>query len=74
MPATGWERDPSNRPKWSGKNKPLKEDSIDSPCEDLANHLEDFLHSPTELKTNNPEVFKLLEDLLGPNFHLKDQK
>ena len=72
--ASGWERDPSNRQKWSGKNQPLKEDSIDSPSEDLANHIEDFLHSPAMLKIARPNIFKLLENLMGPEFQLKDQK
>ena len=74
LTATGWEWDLSNRPKWTSKNKPLKPDSIDSPSEDLANHIEDFLHSREKLKNDRPEVFKLLEDLLGTDFRLKDQK
>lgn len=74
LSATGWEWDLSKHPKWTSKNKPLKPDSVDSPSEDLANHIEDFLHSREELKKNRPEVFKLLEDLLGTNFRLKDQK
>ncbi len=72
--ATGWEWDLSKRPRWTSKNKPLKADSVDSPSEDLANHIEDFLHEREKLKKSRPEVFKLLEDLLGTNFRLKDQK
>lgn len=74
LSVTGWEWDSSNHPKWASRNKPLKPDSVDSPSEDLANYIEDFLHSSAELKTNRPEIFKLLEDLLGTNFRLKDQK
>lgn len=74
LSATGWEWDVLKQPKWSSKNKPLKPDSVDSPSEDLANHIEDFLHSSEELKKNRPEAFKLLEDFLGTNFRLKDQK
>lgn len=74
LSATGWEWDTLKRPKWSSENKPLKQDSVDSPSEDLANHIEDFLHSREELKKNRPEAFKLLEDFLGTNFRLKDSK
>lgn len=73
LTATGWGWDLSKRPRWTSKNKPLKEDSVDSPSEDLANHIEDFLHEREKLKRNRPEVFKLLEDLLGTDFRLKDQ-
>lgn len=71
---SGWERTVTNKPKWSGKSKPLKEDSPDSPSEDLANHIEDYLHSAQKLKNERPEVFKALKDLLGPDFKLKEIK
>ena len=65
---TGWDYDKNHRPVWSGK-KPLKPDSIDSPSEDLANHIEEFLHQPDSL---HPEIRKSLEDLLGKDFKLKE--
>lgn len=74
LTATGWEWNSHSRPKWTSKYKPLKPDSIDSPSEDLANHIEDFLHDREKLKNDRPEVFKILEDLLGTDFRLKDQK
>lgn len=70
---SGWERSATNKPKWTGK-KPLKEDSPESPSEDLANHVEDFLHYPSALKKQRPEIFNKLQELLGTDFHLKEQK
>ena len=53
------------------KKNPLKADSVESPSEDLANHIEEFLHHPVSLK---PDIRKSLEDLLGKDFKLKEKK
>ena len=69
----GWDYDRMHKPKWSGKRLPLKTDSPNSPSEDLANHIEDYLHQPAKLKRDRPDIFIRLEDLLGKDFKLKEK-
>ena len=49
----------------------LKSDSIESVTEDVTNHLEDYLHSPEELKKRFPQRYKLIEELVGNGFKLE---
>lgn len=67
----GWDYDKNHRPYWTNKRKPLKPDSINSPSEDLANHIEEFLHLPKNLE---PNIRKSFEDLLGKDFKLKEKQ
>lgn len=71
---SGWEISSTFQPRWTGKIRPLKDDSKMSPSEDLSNHFEDFLYSPNTLKRDRPQIYSLLADILGPDFKLKDQK
>jgi hypothetical protein len=72
---SGWEKIKNgNGMTWSGKKLPLKNDSIDNPSEDLANHIEDFLHSPDQLEKDRPLIYKMFSELLGPNFQIRKQK
>ena len=43
LSTSGWIK-ANKRMIWSGKSVPLKQDSISNPSEDLANHIEDYLH------------------------------
>lgn len=73
LTTSGWDFNQS-KPKWTGNVKPLKDDSPNSPSEDLANNIEDYLYSPQEIKQSRPKVHALLRELLGNEFKLKDQK
>jgi hypothetical protein len=71
---TGWAKNNDKKLYWSGLISPLKQDSPHSPSEDLANHIEDFLHARASLQKARPEAFKALEELLGSEFKLKENK
>jgi hypothetical protein len=50
----------------------LKSDSSESLTEDIANHLEDYLHDRENLSKNFPKRYKLLKELLPSDFKIGD--
>jgi len=50
----------------------LKPDSAQSITEDVANHLEDFLHDQESLRKKFPERYKLIQDIVPADFKLEN--
>ena len=50
----------------------LKPDSAQSITEDIANHLEDFLHDQVNLRKKFPERYKLIQDIVPADFKLEN--
>jgi hypothetical protein len=50
----------------------LKPDSAQSITEDIANHLEDFLHDRENLRKNFPDRYKLIQETVPADFKLEN--
>lgn len=68
----GWRENPKDSSLIHLPNYPfLKPDSAQSLTEDIANHLEDYLHEPEKLNKKFPTRYNLIKELVPPNFKLE---
>ncbi len=69
--STGWRLSPNRDYERDPKIPLLLPDSAFDIYEDLANHLEFYLHHPEILKRKNPAAYQKLSDIVGPDFKLE---
>ncbi len=68
----GWRENPKNGALVHLPNYSLlKSDSDQSLTEDITNHLEDYLHEPKKLNKKFPTRYKMIRELVSPDFKLE---